>query len=809
MKLKSRKQNDGLWIKLMITSILGIFLLNLLLFSRSTETQTVASQDAVDFIPHKLELQIPEVNVKKIKTKRDEALQEGLLFSSAEDMVDGTLRVGDDTKAMRLRLKGDLLDHIQGDKWSYRIQLKNDQEWNQMQTFSIHNSGARSHLAEWLMLQLFRQEGIMTPNYDFIEVEENGVSKGVYAYEQFFDNKLLQQNKRPLGPILKHADDAYWENVQKEITPFYWTKMAGIELMNTENKNDPSFIAAFQQAKSKLQAYLDGKAKLIDVFDVDKLAKYYALMEISHAYHAQQITNIRFYYNPLTAKLEPIGFDCYGTDLPNVTKDWSAGGEGQNQYAEPSEDYPYGGVYLHKFFQDSMMTARYLKQLHQYSSEEFLDDMKHKWKIALEQRADFIRSDEAYQDYAFSFDELFKKARWTREKLLPLPSYSLTTQVQAGSRKQLICTSYHYFPIELIGLGNEELVQKFKMPIYLEAYHQDHEADVEVIQNPNNYRRVYFKTLGIDSMFSEEINRLSLAPQTPDILQGDLSFIKEYDCINLVDKDIAFGPCPITLNKTVVIPNGYTIRVKPGTVIRLQSNANFISFSPIQVNGSASEPVRIEGAKNNGILLTQVAGESQFDHVILIDLASVNEAEFQSDAALTIFESEVDIDNVTMTNSTAKSALTIQNSIFNINDLTIDSSPGNGINLEYSKGSIEQLTLIDINVNGIQSYDSSLHLHGATLNHIKGTAVQIDRSDATSLTSIDIEKSYRAFKISDSTIKADEITIQDVEEGIHAKNQDDTSEVVFTRGSMSDVRYPYLLGGDDVVYWNGRKKKAQ
>jgi len=809
MKLKEQTNSSGMSMKFLIAVVLIGLLMVILFFSQSPKLDVSPSKTLDKFIPQTLELQIPEVNFKKIKAKREEALERGLLFSSSEDTVDGSLRISDETKPIRLRLKGDLLDHLQGDKWSYRIQLKNGQEWNHMQTFSIHNSGARSHLAEWLLLQLFRQEGIMTPNYDFVHVEENGSDKGVYAYEQFFDNSLLQQNQRPIGPILKHADDAYWENVQKNITPFYWTKVADVELMNTENKNDPSFMVSFQQAKSKLQGYLDGNVQLEDVFDVDKLAKYYALMEISHAYHAQQLTNIRFYYNPLTAKLEPIAYDCFGTSLPAVTKDWSAAGEGQLQHSKPRQDYPNGGVYMYKLFQDSMMTARYLEQLYHYSSEEFINQTKNDWQSGINQREKFIQTDKAYQDYSFSFDELFKKAKWTRQKLLPLPAYSLNIQVKLASRGKLVCSSYHYFPIELVGLGDEVMEQQFSSPIYLGAYHPDHAPDSKVINNPNNYRRVYFKTIGIDSIFTEEINRLSLIPQKLDINKGDLSFIDKYECIKMNGTNIEFGPCNIALKETVLIPKEYSISIKAGTVIQLLSGVNLISFSPINANGSKTELIRIEGANNNGILLSQADSKSRFNHVVFNGLGQIADLEYQSNSAVTIYKSDVDFYHTEITNSESKNALSVQHSTFNILDFKIEGSPGNGIALAYSSGKISELTIENVNSDGMQLYGTSVRIDNASFDFIKGTAINSDQSTSTELSSIEVNDCYRAFKITDSQLNVDAIRIENVEEGIYAVDQNEAVGLTYTNAVMVNVQYPYLIGGKDFFYWNGYRKKAQ
>jgi hypothetical protein len=438
-----------------------------------------------------------------------------------------------------------------------------------------------------------------------------------------------------------------------------------------------------------------------------------------------------------------------------------------------------------------------------------LNKIKHDWNAALDQRLAFIQSDEAYADYSFAVDDLFKKAKWTREKILPLPEYSLNVQVQEGSRKQLVCSSYHYFPMEVIGLGNEEVLQTLETPVFLDAYHPDHNPDSEVIQNPNNYRRVYFKTIGIDSIFSEEINRLSLVPIKPKIQQGDLSFVDEHECININGSAIKFGPCPISLEQTVIIPKGYLISVEPGTVIELMSNANFISFSPIMATGTETENIQISGTKNNGLMLSQIKGKSQFNHTILTGLGQINEAEYQTSAAITIYDSEVEFTKSKVFNCESNNALTFQNADFNINDLSIEDSPGNGITLEYSYGEIDQLAIADVNKDGLLLNNSSLQLKNATFDFIKGTAFHSNGSGSTDLTSIEIKDCYRAFKLSNSSVSVDGVNIQDVEEGVFASQQNESAEIVFTNGNMSDVQFPYLIGSDDFLYWNGRKKKAQ
>ena len=42
----------------------------------------------------------------------------------------------------KLRLKGDWLDHLKGDQWSFRVETASDKSWNRLKTFSIQNPPA-------------------------------------------------------------------------------------------------------------------------------------------------------------------------------------------------------------------------------------------------------------------------------------------------------------------------------------------------------------------------------------------------------------------------------------------------------------------------------------------------------------------------------------------------------------------------------------------------------------------------------------------------------------------------------------------
>ena len=66
---------------------------------------------------------------RQMLEKRDEALKVGILQTTDDDFVPGTISLNNGKKMdIKIRLKGDWTDHLQGKKWSFRIHLKGDDD---------------------------------------------------------------------------------------------------------------------------------------------------------------------------------------------------------------------------------------------------------------------------------------------------------------------------------------------------------------------------------------------------------------------------------------------------------------------------------------------------------------------------------------------------------------------------------------------------------------------------------------------------------------------------------------------------------
>ncbi|MEM9648588.1 MAG: hypothetical protein AAF969_08910 [Bacteroidota bacterium] len=300
------------------------------------------------------QLLLKEKHFKKIKQKRDRAVTAGVLQTEDTDFVPVNLKFNNKDYGAEARLKGDWTDHLEGDKWSFRIKLKGDQTILGMRKFSIHHPETRGYINEWLYHRAMKDEGVMGLRYGFVEgilqvamkEIDTVLSKevGIYAIEETFDKRLIESNKHKVGIILKLTEEDMWRENAKihELANRTGTSAVGKynpKYGKSENMTvtayslqsifkDKTLKKQFTLAKNLLNKYKTGQLPTSIVFDVDKVAKYTALANLFGSVHGLIAHNLRFYYNPITSLIEPVSFDGNsGKQLKSFRDYWKSKGD--------------------------------------------------------------------------------------------------------------------------------------------------------------------------------------------------------------------------------------------------------------------------------------------------------------------------------------------------------------------------------------------------------------------------------------------------------------------------------------------------
>ncbi len=268
--------------------------------------------DIFDFEIKKMELEIKPKDIKKIEEKRKAALKLGVLNAVDDDFVNVTLKGEGEKYKAKVRLKGDWTDHLGGDKWSLRIELKGDNCIWGLQKMSIQPKETRVGIWERLIYEYYREQGGVALRYDFVDVVINGEYKGVYALEEGMEKRVIENSLKREGPILKINEDLLWE--ERTYAPggagYFRYQQQPIEPFSIKKTIESSNLSKYADyAIDRFSKFMEGELSSSEVFDMDLYLKRFAILDIFISGHGMFLHNTRHYYNPVTAKLEPIPFD--------------------------------------------------------------------------------------------------------------------------------------------------------------------------------------------------------------------------------------------------------------------------------------------------------------------------------------------------------------------------------------------------------------------------------------------------------------------------------------------------------------------
>lgn len=263
----------------------------------------------------KLIVDIKFKDFRVLEKKREEALEKGFLFKDSDDFLPAFVRVDGKAVKVKLRLKGDLNDHLQGKKWSYRIKVEGNDNVFGLKVFSIQNPSTRAFQAQPMLFEALRKHGVLTPRYFFVDVTVNGNDVGIMALEEHFTREFLESQGRRDGVILKFDESLFfeeWHALGEKGNVFNSFRNAGIAAFeNGRIEKSDRLRKDYAVAVGLLRGFVEGKLAASEVFDAALMGRFLAATELWGGTHSLFWNNIRFYFNPETGKLEPICYDSY------------------------------------------------------------------------------------------------------------------------------------------------------------------------------------------------------------------------------------------------------------------------------------------------------------------------------------------------------------------------------------------------------------------------------------------------------------------------------------------------------------------
>lgn len=794
----------------------------------------------------KLDLIVPFESESKLNDYISDALKAEVIASKNKKYVPAYTVIGIDTVDVKMKLKGDGTDHIKSGKTSYRIKIKGNEGFEGLKSFSIQHPKIRNYLHEWVLHEIAKGEDLLSTEYEFINVSFNGVNYGVYALEEHFDKQLLEHRKRREGPIVKYNESGAWAyNYHREayenpvLLPYFSASFVDVFKSNRTMKNS-RLKKNFETAKSLLYRFKNGTINLEEAFDIDVLAKFYAVNELSSHYHALTWHNRRFYFNPITQKLEPILFDV----VPHAVRNDFANNIELRLLSNSSlpEAVFDNSIILNKTFKE-----RYLFHLNKMTRKNYLDSTFEALSSDLSLYSEAIKG----EDKSFKFDktEYYRNAEFLRSRISVLDSLwklallktpathnwalkltyspaidsffvedvSLNTYVnEVDSGKYILeMNNYHVNSVSVIAYERDDIKNAFvyfEKPVELPAFRRDavsyfktiHHKPKKILFQPDNLNgKIVEKKVIPWSKPAATTTREYLAQQ----------FKRQKRHLKIKNNTITIAG-KVTISKLIYVPKDFNVEIAPNSTIEFKNGGGLIINNSLTATGTKELPIHIfcKDSSSNGLTILNAKNGVTFEHVNITGLSNLNYGNWELTGAVNIYDSPTSFSHVTISSSTSEDALNIIRSHFLIDSLVIENTASDGFDADFCTGKLSNSQFFNTGNDCIDFSGSEVDIFHVIIAKSGDKGISGGEKSVLTLKNISINGAITGIASKDgSTIKGKNITVKNAEYGFAAfrkKGEYPPAGVTLTNAKYINVAQLLLIGKDSFINLNGKMRKG-
>lgn len=763
---------------------------------------------------------VDEADFSKIKKKRAAAIDLGLLLAEDDDWVKAKVAYqGKEFKA-EVRLKGDWTDHLlHKNKWSYKVKL-DDGTILGTNKFSVQTAASRNYMGEWMFHELLKKGDVIALRYSFLPVtvlvegEDQASSLfnnvGIMAFEEGFTKYLLENNGRKESVILKIDESIGWEDFKKGGRSYANISLPISAFEMSKILKDSTKYNQFLHARDLLHSYVVSKdVAASSLFDLDKFAYWDAVATYTAGTHGHALHNQRFYYNPTTSLLEPVGFDALGyyqTKAPFKV-----------QFSFP-EDQSYRALVQQKLH--SLMQTSYVDIERIFLQENYIE-----------------ASDILSSEYAQKTKELQNLMRERHKKIegIYLLNHPMDIYLEKIDNSNIILNFRNViqFDIEILGLKyKKKNLTQLSQPLLIKqgAFEKDTLNIFEGAFNTffdkssKNTNKSKFQEITVQYRYvgTEQVKTKKVIPYPyydkdyaeKDVMQKKMDYSHfPFMQIDETDKTIHFikAASPWVLSEPLRIDKGYKVVFAAGFEIDINAGGLIISKSPVFFNGTKETPIKIfsTSGKGGGMVVLQNDLKSSIKHTSFDGLKNPVYGSWSVTGAVTFYESSVDLKNVSFKNNDCEDALNIVRSSFTMDSTYFYNTKSDAFDGDFVTGNINNSFFEELGNDGIDVSGSQITMKNIEIKGAGDKAISIGEKSSATIEQTRISRSAIGVNTKDlSTTDIDGLEIEDTRLAFTAfqkKEEYGAGKIVANNVITSAVTEMYLIEELSTMFLNGKE----
>ena len=694
-----------------------------------------------------LHLHLNFENLRKMKAERKNAIAAGALRDRS--FYPAKIEYAGLTLRARIRLKGDFADHWSTpDRWSLRVQLSKGSTIFGMNQFSLHKPTSRQIPDDMLFQRWIRTAGNLAPRHEFVNLHFNGDNWGVMNMEEHMSSMFLEISGRRAAPIFKLVESDKWSGMLSPNSAQHKMPTYPLRHMAQYNrriyKDDDAQKALFKYAEQAYENYLLGNFPLEKLIDIDAFSRVLISTIVWGSTHTASLANMRFYLNPLNLRIEPITTDQQARGRP-----------GLDLRKFIPRGFPFHALLTSRIFHErlsnNLMSLRTglpaVRQEYRKICRVFPLDCPEF------DMANLVARLKAFEDQKTNIFDKIKASSATPfvndDNENPATAYH--THIHAGyyDSGQVHFVNLLDSDVEIIGIRQKCTESNQCDPTQL----LPGPKTLKTSLGPNQRTRLKINFpagLNLGSNHLIEITTRSgqdeRRTQLNRTLRGNLWPFEEthdeHPFLQITPEEVVVPPGDWILDTPLVIGSNRLLRFTSGTTISFAANAYILSRSPIVIQGTQKQPVRLKpltGAGWPGIFVLEAGRESVFKNAEINGTTAKGFKNLSLTGGTTFYKSPAHFENVVFSNIYSEDAVNFVASPFRVTKSAFHDTRSDAIDSDFSDGTLSNLFFEKIGGDGLDSSGSFVVGSNLKFRSIGDKAISVGEASKVDISTVDID----------------------------------------------------------------------
>ena len=655
-----------------------------------------------------LNLSIDQKNLLIIENQR--LIKNGKINKNnkiTKKMAKAKIKVLDQNYKIKIRLKGvRRLHHYKKNALSYKVDVIGKKRIFGLEEFNLQKPLLRNYSYEYLFHKLQENVDNISLKYLFKNLSINGSNPSLYVIEEGMSKELIERHGKRYGPIL-NADE-----ILSETFPEHGFEAHSEEYWKQENHK------LLATAYSVINSFREKDFIYEDSFAWKKWARYFAVVDLMESYHGALSKSVNLYFNPVTAKFEPIGYDAHvgaGTFNDFLIFDFLGNKKPKCSYICDNKEWFLKFFYTKEKKLREEFVKTYFTTLKEITDQDFLDSFFKKNdnelnKINNSIYAEFSKVDRinwvGIAPFVFDKKKIYNRAKYIKSRIKHAENYNLSENERHEYKFSISNNKLYYdsttsnvpIKIKLFCENNLEI----NVWVHGRGFYEADKCKIIkkniILYDLNNY------------FVSKNLTKIHASQRGyKPILFKDLKKIDEV--VKLNKKNNIYFPLKneIHIEENTYIPKNMSITFSEKKIVYFHNNAILFSEGNINFKGTKKDPVTIMGYKKPNGSLIQLGGNFKSNNLIIKNLLFPSLPQYILYSGVNLINSKNIIQNTLISNSFSEDAINIINSKTYIDKLSIKNSLSDGLDVDggdltFSQIDCENITndCLDISGNEIR-----------------------------------------------------------------------------------------------------------